>query len=448
MQLPVIAIVGRPNVGKSTLMNALAGRRVSVVDPTAGVTRDRVSIRLEFDGRAFELTDTGGIGIVDRQDLDEDVEFQISTALAEAACVIFVADARSGVTSLDRSIAKRLHQMGKPVVFVANKAESMKIRQSLDEFRVLGFGAAIPLSAQNRENTSEALSLACDHLPADAEGADIPKAYIKIAIVGRQNAGKSTLVNALAKEDRVIVSEKAGTTRDAIDVWIERGGQNWVLIDTAGFTRHAHDGSDPIQWYSEHRAMRAIRYCDVAILLLDVMRNLGGLEKRLADEILKAGKPCFIVANKWDLVNDVPTGKFDDYFRGVLPGLSRSPLGFISAKNRNNIQRMLDVCTELHEQAGFELGTGELNRFVEDALAYRPPRIKSSRRARVYYSTQVTTHPPTFALFVNDPDLFDPSFRRFIENRFRDKYPVQEVPVRFDFRRRERKSLSDLKGGS
>ncbi len=448
MQLPVIAIVGRPNVGKSTLMNALVGRRVSVVDPTAGVTRDRVSIRLEFDGRAFELTDTGGIGIVDRQDLDEDVEFQISTALAEAACVIFVADARSGVTSLDRSIAKRLHQMGKPVVFVANKAESMKIRQSLDEFRVLGFGAAIPLSAQNRENTSEALSLACDHLPADAEGADIPKAYIKIAIVGRQNAGKSTLVNALAKEDRVIVSEKAGTTRDAIDVWIERGGQNWVLIDTAGFTRHAHDGSDPIQWYSEHRAMRAIRYCDVAILLLDVMRNLGGLEKRLADEILKAGKPCFIVANKWDLVNDVPTGKFDDYFRGVLPGLSRSPLGFISAKNRNNIQRMLDVCTELHAQSGFELGTGELNRFVEDALAYRPPRIKSSRRARVYYSTQVTTHPPTFALFVNDPDLFDPSFRRFIENRFRDKYPVQEVPVRFDFRRRERKSLSDLKGGS
>jgi len=446
MQLPVIAIVGRPNVGKSTLMNALAGRRVSVVDPTAGVTRDRVGIHLEFEGLHFELTDTGGIGIVDRQDLDEDVEFQISAALGDAASIIFVTDARAGVTPLDRKIAKRLHQMGKPVVFAANKAESLKIRQSLDEFRTLGFGPPVPLSAQNLENTSEVLSLACEHLPADA-AEEMPEAYIKIAIVGRQNAGKSTLVNALAREDRVIVSEKPGTTRDAVDVWIERDGQQWVLIDTAGFTRHSHDGSDPIQWYSEHRAMRAIRYCDVAILLLDVERTLGGLEKRLADEILKAGKPCFIVANKWDLVDGVPTGKFDEYFRGVLPGLSRSPLGFISAKNRNNIQRMLDVCTELHEQSGFELGTGELNRFVEDALATRPPRIKSSRRARVYYSTQVTTHPPTFALFVNDPDLFDPEFRRFIENRFRDRFPVQEVPVRFDFRRRDRKSLSDLKGG-
>ena len=447
MPLPVIAIVGRPNVGKSTLLNTLAGRRVSVVDPTEGVTRDRVGVRLEHEGRAFELVDTGGIGIVDRQDLDADVESQISAALDAAACLVFVTDARAGVTPLDRRVAKRLHRMGKPVVFVANKAESVRIRDGLDEFRSLGFGDPLPISAQNRENTVAVLESAIGHLPEDAAAEPAPEAHIKIAIVGRQNAGKSTLVNALACEDRVIVSEKAGTTRDAVDVWIERDGHNWVLIDTAGFTRHAHDGRDPIQWYSEHRALRAIRYCDVAILLVDATLKIGSLEKRLADAVEQAGKPCLLVANKWDLVESTPTGKFDEYFRNVLPGLRRAPLAFVSAKERMNVQRMLDVCTDLYAQSAFELGTGELNRFVDEALAYRGPRIKSGRRAKVYYATQVSTHPPTFALFVNDPDLFDPSFRRYLENRFRDTFPVQEVPVRFDFRRRERKSLSDLRGG-
>ncbi len=447
MSLPIVAIVGRPNVGKSTLLNALVGRRVSVVDPTEGVTRDRVGVRMAAEGRQFELVDTGGIGIVDRQDLGEDVENQIGTALDDAVCLIFVTDARAGVTPLDRRVAKRLHRMGKPVVFVTNKVESDRIRQSLDEFRRLGFGEPLDISAQNRENIGEVMERALAHVPPPTAGQAPEEAHIKIAIVGRQNAGKSTLVNTLARADRVIVSEKAGTTRDAVDVWIQRGGRHWVLIDTAGFTRHAQDGKDPIQWYSEHRALRAIRYADVTILLLDVVRKVAGLEKRLADAIIQAGKPCLLVANKWDLVPDTPTGKFDEYFRGVLPGLRRAPLAFISATERLNVQRMLDVCTDLHEQGSFELGTGELNRFVESTLDYRGPRIKSGRRARVYYSTQVGTHPPTFALFVNDPDLFDGTFRRFLENRFRDTFPVREVPVRFDFRRRERKSLSDLKGG-
>ena len=447
MRLPVIAIVGRPNVGKSTLLNTLVGRRVSVVDPTEGVTRDRVGVRMSHRDKSFELVDTGGIGIVDRQDLDEDVENQIGSALDDAECLIFVTDARAGVTPLDRRVAKRLHRMGKPVVFVANKVESERIRQTLDEFLVLGFGSPLEISAQNRDNTGAVLDLAVGHLSDDDAGEASPEAHIKVAIVGRQNAGKSTLVNALAKQDRVIVSEKAGTTRDAVDVWIERDGKQWVLIDTAGFTRHAQNGKDPIQWYSEHRALRAIRYCDVAILLLDAVMKVSGLEKRLADAVIEAGKPCLLVVNKWDLVEQTPTGKFDEYFRNVMPGLRRAPLAFISAKERHNIQRMLNVCSDLYDQGAFQLGTGELNRFVEQALDYRGPRIKSGRRARVYYSTQVGSHPPSFALFVNDPDLFDPSFRRYLENRFRDTFPVQEIPVRFDFRRRERKSLSDLKGG-
>jgi GTP-binding protein len=424
MELPVIAIVGRPNVGKSTLLNAVAGRRVSVVDPTEGVTRDRVGVVMQHAGRAFELLDTGGIGIVDVQDLSEHVEHQIAVALETSAVIVFLVDARAGLSAFDSEIGRRLHELGKPVVFAANKAESVKIRQSLHEFEALGFGAPIELSAQNRENTGAL-----------------------IAIAGRRNAGKSTLVNAIANDDRVIVSEKPGTTRDAVDVWIERGDEAWVLIDTAGFTRHAHDGKDPIQWYSEHRALRAIRSCDVAILLLDVTLKVGGLEKRLAEAIEKAGKPCLLAANKWDLVKDVRTGKFEEYYHGTLPGLLRAPLAFLSAKDGLNVDGVLGLCSELYEQSQFELGTGELNRFIAQALETRAPRVKTGQRPRVYYATQVSVGPPTFAVYVNDPHLFDPSFRRFLQNRFRDTYPVREVPVRFDFRRRERKSLSDLKGG-
>ncbi len=449
MQLPAIAIIGRPNVGKSTLLNAAAGRRVSVVDDLEGVTRDRVGIFLTHDDRAFELIDTGGIGIVDLQELDEDVERQIQFAIDAADVLIFVVDARAGVTPLDKDIARRLRRLEKPLVFAANKSESDRIRAEIDEFRRLGFGAPIELSAQNREHVSDVLSAAVELLPPEEEEDDTeqPTAHLKVAIVGRRNAGKSTLVNALAGGDRVIVSEKPGTTRDAIDVWIERDGETWVLIDTAGFARRGGDGGDPIQWYGEHRAMRAIRYCDVVILLLDVTRKIAGLEKRLADAIDEAGKPCLLVANKWDLVEDTTTGDFDDYFRGTLPHLVRAPLAFISAKDRMNVQKMLNVSKELYAQGDFTLSTGELNRFLNDALEYRSPRIRSSRRPRIYYSTQVGTQPPTFALFVNDPDLFDPAYRRYLTNRFRDRYPVREVPVVFHFRRRDRKTLNQLKGG-
>ncbi len=433
-------------MGKSTLLNTAAGRRVSVVDPTAGVTRDRVGVYLEQSGRAFELLDTGGVGIVDRQDLSEDVEDQIQVALDLATVILFVTDCRDGVTPLDRQIAKRLHTLDKPIVLVANKAERPDVQDELHEFMCLGFDEPFAISAKNNVNIIDLMETAVGHLPDDAP-AHSPDAHIKVAIVGRRNAGKSTLVNAIAREERVIVSEKPGTTRDAVDVWLERDGQTWVLIDTAGFAKKSKDGKDPIQWYSEHRALRAIRYCDVAILLLDVTQDVGVLDKRLADAIQEAGKPCLLVANKWDLVDEVPTGKFDEYFRDTMPGLRRAPLAFISAKERDNVQRMLDVCMDLYDQSRFELGTGELNRFINEALEHRGPRIKSSRRARVYYSTQVGVGPPTFALFVNDPSMFDPAYRRFLENRFRDTFPVQEVPVKFNFRRRDRKTLSKLKGG-
>jgi GTP-binding protein len=437
MSLPVVAIVGRPNVGKSTLLNAAAGRLVSVVDPTEGVTRDRVSVPMVLDGKAFELVDTGGIGIVDLQDLSPLVEKQIRVALDAATAVVFVVDAKAGVTSLDQRIARELHELGKPVVFAANKTESMKLRQSLGEFERLGFGAPLMLSAQNKENVSTVIEAAVAHLPDDGPS-ELPEVMLEVAIVGRRNAGKSTLVNALAGSERVIVSEKPGTTRDAIDVSIRRGRDTWLLIDTAGVTTHAHDGKDPIQWYSEHRAYRSVRRADVTILLLDVTKEAAGLEKRLASEIEKAGKPCLLAANKWDLVKGRRTGEFEEYFRKVLPGLDRAPMAFVSAITKLNTTRMLDVCADLHRQSTQRLTTGQINRFVAIAIEQRAPRIKSSQRARIYYATQVGVSPPSIALFVNDPDLFDPAFRRYLEHRFRDTFPFPEVPVRLDFRRRER----------
>ncbi len=443
MSLPVVAIVGRPNVGKSTLLNAAAGRLVSVVDPTEGVTRDRIAVPMVVGGRAFQLVDTGGIGIVDVQDLSPLVETQIRAALAQAAVVIFVVDAKAGVTAQDERIARELHQLGKPVVFVANKAESMKVRQSMPEFERLGYGPPLAISAQNKENVTTAVEDAAELLPADGP-TELPEVHVEVAIVGRRNAGKSTLVNALAGEERVIVSEKPGTTRDAIDVQIRRGDDTWLLIDTAGLTTHAHDGRDPIQWYSEHRALRSIRRADVAVLLVDITTQLGGLEKRLAAEIEKSGKPCLLVGNKWDLSKGSRTGEFEEYFRKTLPGLARAPVAFVSAKERTNVQKMLDVCADLHKQATRRLTTGEINRFVSIAVEQRGPRIKSSRRARIYYATQVGVSPPTIALFVNDPDLFDPAFRRYLEHRFRDTFPFPEVPVRLDFRRRDRKPLDQV----
>jgi GTPase len=446
MDLPVVAIVGRPNVGKSTMLNATVGRLVSVVDPTEGVTRDRVAVPLTMGGKAFQVVDTGGIGIVDVQDLSPQVEEQISTALAQAAVVIFVVDAKAGITPLDERVARQLHQLGKPVVFAANKAESMKIRQSLGEFERLGFGAPVPMSAQNKENVTTVLEKALEHLP-EGGPTELPDVELEVAIVGRRNAGKSTLVNALAGSERMIVSEKPGTTRDSVDVSIRHGRRAWTLIDTAGVTTHAHDGKDPIQWYSEHRAFRSVRRADVSVLLVDATKEIGGLEKRLAGEIEKAGKPCLLVANKWDLVKDTKTrtGEFEEYYRKNLPGLERAPIAFVSAKEKLNVQRMLDVCADLHRQATQRLTTGEINRFVAIAIEQKAPRIKSSRRARIYYATQVGVSPPTIALFVNDPDLFDPAFRRYLEHRFRDTFPFPEVPVRLDFRRRDRKPLDQLK---
>lgn len=451
MSLPLVAIVGRPNVGKSTLLNTLAERRVSVVDPTAGVTRDRVTAVVESGVRPFELMDTGGIGIVDWQDLSDDVEAQIQAALESADLIVFVVDARSGPTPLDAQVARRLRSLDRPFLFVANKVESRRIEEALLEFHRLGLGEPLPISAKNRVNTRELRDRILALLPEDSPE-EAPKADLEIALVGRRNAGKSTFVNAMAGEPRVIVSEKPGTTRDAVDVMVERQGadgatERWVFIDTAGIVRRADDGTNPIQWYSEHRAYRSIRRADLILLLIDATRDVGKLEARLARAIAESYKPCVVVTNKWDLVEGVATEEYVDYFARALPRLSYAPLSFVSAKDGTNLVRTLDLCAELHEMGGRKFPTAALNQWARDALERRSPRIKSSRSAKIYYATQVGTHPPTIALFVNDPDLFDAPYRRYLDNRFREDFDLWEIPVHLHLRRRERKDLSDLKYG-
>lgn len=446
MHLPLVAIVGRPNVGKSTLLNTLAERRVSVVDPTAGVTRDRVTAVVDSGDRAFELMDTGGIGIVDWQDLSDDVEAQIQAALESADVIVFVVDGKTGPTSLDSQVARRLRALDRPFLFVANKVEGRRVEEALVEFHELGLGDPLPISAKNRMNTRELRDQIVAQLPEDAP-TEVPKADIQVALVGRRNAGKSTFVNAMAGEPRVIVSEKPGTTRDAVDVTIERDGKRWVFIDTAGIVRRADDGKNPIQWYSEHRAYRSIRRADVILLMIDATRDVGKLEERLARAIAESFKPCIVVTNKWDLVENVVTEEYEEYFARAMPRLTYAPLAFVSAQQGTNLRNTLELCSELHEMGGRKFPTAALNKWAQDALEQRSPRIKSSRAARIYYATQVDSHPPTIALFVNDPELFDPPYRRYLDNKFRSDFDLWEIPVRLHLRRRERKDLTTLKYG-
>jgi len=443
--LPRIAIVGRPNVGKSTLTNRLCGSRVSIVEPTEGVTRDRVVVRAriptsEWGERTVEVVDTGGIGIVDRDDLGQVVEEQVRVALSTADLVLFVVDSRGGVTPLDREVATRLRSAAmkdKPIILVVNKVESDALEWDVDEFRTFGIGGEpFAISAQNGTGLEPLFERIAELLPppgpAEAEPAAGVKPPLKIAIVGRRNAGKSTLTNAFAREDRVIVSEIPGTTRDAVDVIVERDGETTVLIDTAGVRKKARM-EDAVEFFSDARSHKAIRRADVCILLFDAQRPLSSIEKRLARYVLDHHKVVVLAANKWDLVDNAGPEDFREYLDGQLPGLSYAPVSFLSAKTGRGVVETFRLCRELYEQASTRTTTGELNRVLERALQARSPSSKG-HRVRVKYATQAEVCPPTFVLFVNDKRLVGKNYLRYLENRIREELPFPEVPIRIILR--------------
>ena len=435
MSVPIVAIVGRPNVGKSSLFNWLAGRRIAIVDPTAGVTRDRVSTLIEAGGRFFELIDTGGMGIVDVDNLTEHVERQIEVAINLAHVILFVVDGRSGIAPLDDEVARRLRHVDKPIICVANKCDTTEIEPQAAEFYKFGSGKPVCVSAQQNRNKDFLLNFILQRLPP-ADSIEAPKeTTMKIAAVGRRNTGKSTFINCLAESERMIVSEVPGTTRDSVDVRFERDGKAFLAIDTAGVRRERSIAND-VEFYSLARAERSIRRADVVLLFLDAKLKVSKVDKQLAEYILEQHKPAIFVVNKWDLMLPMPTGKMVDYLRATFPSLDFLPMAFITAKSGKNVHALLNLAQTMHKQASHRVGTGDLNRVMRTAIEANPPPLRQNRRAKVFYATQVSTSPPTIVLFTNGPELFDNTYQRYLVKTFRDQLGFSDVPIKLYLRKK------------
>ncbi len=449
-KLPVVAIVGRPNVGKSSYFNAVLGRRVAIVDPMAGVTRDRISEEVAYRDRSFELIDTGGIGLFDEALLKSEIENQIAIALDLADAIIFLVDARDGRTPMDEEVAGRLRACGKPVVLVVNKIDSKALESEKHGFHSLGFGEPQAASAVEGRGVFAALGRALDLIPPDPvcpeENNEGPgEDLIKVAVVGKMNAGKSTLVNHLARENRVIVSDVPGTTRDSVDVAFRVGGRKFVVIDTAGIRRKKAI-QDSVEFYGQARAERAIRRADVVVLLIDATTEISLVDKKIADLVITSYKPCVLAVSKWDLAEGHTPDEYGTYVGDRLPGFGFFPLTFISSKTGFNVENTFDLVAELHRQATLRMPTGEVNRVLESAIARRAPQIRKSRLAKIYFGIQVEVGPPTFVIFVNDIRLFNRDYRRYLSNRFREAFPFREVPIKIAFRGKDRAGRGGRRG--
>lgn len=433
--VPQVAIVGRPNVGKSSIFNWIVGKRIAIVDPTAGVTRDRSGYLCEQQGKYFELIDTGGMGVEDKDGLTRQIEGQIQLAIDQAAVILFVLDAHTGVTDLDLLVAKRLKGSDKPILCVANKCDTPQLEaQALAECGRFGWPLVL-VSTTNNRNKAGLLDAFLNVLPSATEGID-PSVTMKIAVVGKRNAGKSTFINVLANSERVIVSDVPGTTRDSVDVRFDHHGQSFIAVDTAG-VRKMKSLADSIEYYSYNRAQKTIRRADVVLLFLEAHSEIGKIEKQLASFVVESYKPCIFVVNKWDLASGMTTGDFDEYLAKVLPDLAYAPRAFITAKTGRNSQAVIDLAQSLFKQAHERVTTGELNRIVQEAFAHHPPPMRENRTPRVYYASQVATAPPTIVLFCNSPRLFSENYRRYLINAFRDSLPFPEVPIKLALRRRD-----------
>jgi len=457
MSIPKVAIVGRPNVGKSSIFNWLIGQRVSIVDPTAGVTRDRVSFLLDLNDeeetpQLIELIDTGGIGIVDEDNLSEHIEEQIQIALRSADVILFVVSAQDGIAPLDEHVAEKLRRLDTPIILVANKADNDKEERNAQEFQRFGWDVLAVSATQKRgrvrltETIRETLEQAAKERggvspPVHAE--DIADPVMKLAIVGRRNAGKSTFINTLTKEERVIVSDIPGTTRDAIDIHFELDGKSFLAIDTPGFLRRKGVKTD-LQFYSTNRAEKSIHRADVVLLFFEANSQIQAVENQLIGFIRKAMKPCIFVVNKWDtMVGQMPTERWGDYIRESFPDLAYAPIAFITGKTGKNMKTMLNHAQMIFNQSRQRISTAQLNKLVAEALENNPPPLHYHRKVKIYYASQVDVSPPTIVLFCNMPDAFSAPYQRYLVNYLRDGLPFAEVPIRLLFRKRESGDAKD-----
>jgi GTP-binding protein len=453
--LPVVAIVGRPNVGKSTLFNRLIGERVAIVEDLPGTTRDRVYGIGEWNGREFTLVDTGGLELEPGTDIEERVQDQARVAVQEADLILFVVDAHVGLAPLDHDVVDRLRRTDTPVICVVNKADNPRREAEGAEFHALGIDPTITISAQHGRNTGDLADLIVERLPlapeapsvqssadlTDAELAELAESAMgppRVAIVGRPNSGKSTFVNRVLGQERMIVSEAPGTTRDPIDTAISVDDEPMVLVDTAGIRRRGAIEKG-IERYSVLRSMKAIDSADVAIVMTDATEGYTAQDAHVVGYVLEAGKGIVLVINKWDVVekDEFTADQWLKRLRRDAPYLAWADIVFASALTGQRVERILREARRVAEERYRRVPTGELNRVVMDAVRAHPPAHVRNRLPRIYYATQVGVAPPTFVVFVNDPKLIHFSYRRYLENRIRDTYGFLGTPIRLILRQRE-----------
>lgn len=436
MVKPVVAIVGRPNVGKSTIFNRIVGERISIVEDIPGVTRDRIYSSAEWLTHDFNIIDTGGIDIGDEPFLEQ-IRQQAEIAIEEADVIIFITNGREGVTSADEEVAKILYKSKKPVVLAVNKVDNPEMRDQIFDFYSLGFGEPIGISGAHGLGLGDLLDEAANHFPK-TKAKDYDDDIIKFSLIGRPNVGKSSLVNAILGEERVIVSDIAGTTRDAIDSALTYNGEQYIIIDTAGM-RKKGKVYETTEKYSVLRALRAIERSDVVLVVIDGEEGIIEQDKRIAGYAHEAGRAVVIVVNKWDAVEkDERTMKeFEQEIREHFQFLDYAPIVFLSAKTRKRIHTLIPMINMASENHSKRVQTTVLNDVIMDAVAMNPTPTHKGTRLKIYYTTQVTVKPPTFVVFVNEPELLHFSYERFLENRIRDAFGFEGTPIKIYARERK-----------
>lgn len=442
---PVVAVVGRPNVGKSTFVNRIVGSRQSIVDDQPGVTRDRIYFDANWQNKDFSLIDTGGIIPGDEDEIMLNIFVQAKVACEEADKIIFLVDGKEGINPIDYDIANVLRRSGKPVFLAVNKIDNPEREAMLGDFYALSLGDPYAISALHGDGgVGDLLEILTKDFEPDQGAAD--DGIIRLAIVGKPNAGKSSIINSLLNQERVIVSDISGTTRDSIDSKVKYEGEEFVLVDTAGIRKKAK-----VDWgvekFAVDRAIKAIRDCDVAVLVIDAVDGLTDQDKKISQIIVESGKGLIIAINKWDLVEGKdksgdPTAKYEKELLGEAPFLSFAPTIFISAKTKQRLVNIYKKAKEVYEQCNKRVSTSILNKVLLEALAMNPPTTKRGKKLRVLYSTQVKAAPPTFILFVNNEELVQDSYKRYLENKLREAFGFFGTPIRISFRERKEKSGS------
>lgn len=431
-----VAIVGRPNVGKSTIFNRIVGERISIVEDIPGVTRDRIYADAEWMTTSFNMIDTGGIEMGD-EPLAQQIKHQAEIAIEEADLIIFLVDGRDGITSTDQEIATLLYRSEKPIVLAVNKIDNLEMRENIYEYYSLGFDDPYPISGSHGLGIGDLLDVVIDKLPGKHDEVR-DEDTIYFSLIGRPNVGKSSLVNAILNEDRVIVSEVSGTTRDAIDTPLHKDDQDFVIIDTAGMRKRGKV-YETTEKYSVLRAMKAIERSDVALIILDAETGIREQDKRVAGYAHEAGRAIIIVVNKWDTIDSKETAmaEFEQQIRQHFQFLAYAPIVFLSAKTRRRLQSLIPTIKLVSESHAKRVSTNILNDVIMDALAVNPTPTVKGKRLKVLYMTQVAVKPPSFAVFVNNPDLMHFTYKRFLENQIREAFGFSGTPINIYPRQRQ-----------